>query len=260
MGDLEEERIWDIDESVRERFGAKPMYELSLFEDVEWRQWKSWLRTKICTYLRENNRIRAEFRGMSNGLARSNSVNYANGQNGGGGGAMAPRSNKQELHAFLQMCKLEKFQEALNDVGIEKPTDFADLGKDDLRELLRDVNMKGYQIAFLTRAVEQLKTQKYEQSEVAGPFEQLSLEQLKFLSKEQIAVEAAVFGEEDGDEEKEGHGTDTLPHDKCADTEEVEEAEEGQVTQEGVDDNSEPPHHAEQSQNDEEEAEECVIM
>merc|ERR1712013_893361 len=29
FSDLEEERIWDIDESVRERFGAKPMYELS---------------------------------------------------------------------------------------------------------------------------------------------------------------------------------------------------------------------------------------
>ena len=54
---LEEERIWDIDQSVRERFNAKIMYELALREDIPWRQWNRWTREKIVTWLKENNRI-----------------------------------------------------------------------------------------------------------------------------------------------------------------------------------------------------------
>merc|ERR1712130_336460 len=54
---LEEERIWDIDESVMERFNAKSLYELTLREDIPWRQWNHWIREKIVTYLRENNRV-----------------------------------------------------------------------------------------------------------------------------------------------------------------------------------------------------------
>merc|ERR1712129_183191 len=53
----EEERIWDIDASVREKFNAKSLYELALREDIPWRQWNHWVREKIVTYLRENNRI-----------------------------------------------------------------------------------------------------------------------------------------------------------------------------------------------------------
>merc|ERR1712087_888360 len=41
---LEEERIWDIDQSVRERFNAKSLYELALREDIPWRQWNHWVR------------------------------------------------------------------------------------------------------------------------------------------------------------------------------------------------------------------------
>merc|ERR1719229_68602 len=44
---LEEERIWDIDQSVREMFNAKALYELALREDIPWRQWNHWVREKI---------------------------------------------------------------------------------------------------------------------------------------------------------------------------------------------------------------------
>merc|ERR1719295_2407287 len=61
---LEEERIWDIDQGVREMFNAKSLYELALREDIPWRQWNHWVREKIVTYLRENNRIANNFGGM----------------------------------------------------------------------------------------------------------------------------------------------------------------------------------------------------
>merc|ERR1712087_541171 len=51
---LEEERIWEIDQGVRERFNAKSLYELALREDIPWRQWNHWVREKIVAYLREN--------------------------------------------------------------------------------------------------------------------------------------------------------------------------------------------------------------
>merc|ERR1712154_522031 len=54
---LEEERIWDIDQSVKERFNPKSLYELTLREDIPWRQWNQWVREKIVTYLRENGKM-----------------------------------------------------------------------------------------------------------------------------------------------------------------------------------------------------------
>ena len=35
---LEEERVWEIDQSVRDRFNAKVLYEEALKQDIPWRQ------------------------------------------------------------------------------------------------------------------------------------------------------------------------------------------------------------------------------
>merc|ERR1712228_1007667 len=53
---LEEEKIFDIDDFVRKLFSAKSLYEEAMAEDVHWRQWSAWIREKIVTYLRENDR------------------------------------------------------------------------------------------------------------------------------------------------------------------------------------------------------------
>eukprot|EP01084_Bolivina_argentea_P178235 308106_1 len=52
---LDEERIWNIDEQVRERFGPQKMYQIALKKDIPWRQWQHWIREQVTTYLRENN-------------------------------------------------------------------------------------------------------------------------------------------------------------------------------------------------------------
>jgi len=54
---LEEERIWEIDQSVRDKFNAKSLYEQALQNDVPWRQWNQWIRDRIVTYLKENNKM-----------------------------------------------------------------------------------------------------------------------------------------------------------------------------------------------------------
>eukprot|EP01084_Bolivina_argentea_P304219 525330_1 len=55
---LEEERIWDIDEKVTERFNPKILYEQAVSEDIPWRQWNHWVRDKVVTYLKENGKVR----------------------------------------------------------------------------------------------------------------------------------------------------------------------------------------------------------
>eukprot|EP01083_Nonionella_stella_P222672 794327_1 len=54
---LEEERIWEINDAVRERFNAESLYKIVLQEDLPWRQWNEFVRNKIVTYLRENNMV-----------------------------------------------------------------------------------------------------------------------------------------------------------------------------------------------------------
>merc|ERR1711933_529361 len=51
------ERIWYIDQIVRERFNQKSLYEMALKEDIPWRQCEKWIREKILSYLQENGRI-----------------------------------------------------------------------------------------------------------------------------------------------------------------------------------------------------------
>ncbi len=46
---LEEERIWNIDQSLRDNFAPKLMYPMALKDDIPWRQWQHWLREKITT-------------------------------------------------------------------------------------------------------------------------------------------------------------------------------------------------------------------
>merc|ERR1712130_455210 len=89
---LEEERIWDIDQSVRERFNAKSLYELALREDIPWRQWNHWVREKIVTYLRDNHRIAAPQPGPGQ---------YYN-QQPGPGGYYNQHPNAQPMYPYQQ--------------------------------------------------------------------------------------------------------------------------------------------------------------
>merc|ERR1719295_429258 len=57
LRNLEEERIWIIDDEVRERFSVQSLYEVALKQDVPWRQWNQWIREKIVTYLRTSGRV-----------------------------------------------------------------------------------------------------------------------------------------------------------------------------------------------------------
>merc|ERR1719203_1969568 len=54
---LEEERIWIIDQEVRDMFAPQKTMPTVLKEDVPWRQWQQWLRERVTTYCRQNGKL-----------------------------------------------------------------------------------------------------------------------------------------------------------------------------------------------------------
>ena len=54
---LEQQQIYDIDQSIRDKFEAKSFYELALRENIPWKQWNIWIKTIITSYLKENDRM-----------------------------------------------------------------------------------------------------------------------------------------------------------------------------------------------------------
>jgi len=52
---IEEEGQYTIDQSIRDKFNAKLMYEEALQQDIPWRQWNHWVRGKILNYLKSIN-------------------------------------------------------------------------------------------------------------------------------------------------------------------------------------------------------------
>merc|ERR1712154_348408 len=54
---LEEERIWCIDQEVRDMFQPQKMWPTVLKADIPWRHWQQWLRERITAYCRENGKL-----------------------------------------------------------------------------------------------------------------------------------------------------------------------------------------------------------
>eukprot|EP00486_Rosalina_sp_Unknown_P005509 CAMPEP_0201568082 /NCGR_PEP_ID=MMETSP0190_2-20130828/8952_1 /ASSEMBLY_ACC=CAM_ASM_000263 /TAXON_ID=37353 /ORGANISM="Rosalina sp." /LENGTH=731 /DNA_ID=CAMNT_0047988815 /DNA_START=2270 /DNA_END=4465 /DNA_ORIENTATION=+ len=80
---LEEERIWVIDQTIRDKFSPKQMYQVALKSDIPWRQWQQWIREKVTTYCRENNLVNMNYQtqsigSMSNVLPNNNNNNMHN--------------------------------------------------------------------------------------------------------------------------------------------------------------------------------------
>jgi len=57
LRELEEERIWIVDEDVRATFAPQKMWPTVLKADVPWRTWQHWLREQVTSYCRENGKF-----------------------------------------------------------------------------------------------------------------------------------------------------------------------------------------------------------
>merc|ERR1712176_1074064 len=58
---LEEERIWSLDQSVRDSFPPQKMYQIALKEDIPWRRWQHWIREQVTSYLRDNGLVHTNY-------------------------------------------------------------------------------------------------------------------------------------------------------------------------------------------------------
>ena len=62
---LEEERIWVIDQTIRDKFSPKSMYQVALKADIPWRQWQQWIRERVTTYCRENGLVNMNYQSVA---------------------------------------------------------------------------------------------------------------------------------------------------------------------------------------------------
>merc|ERR1719464_2240317 len=49
---IEEEGQYSVNQTIRDRFNAKELYEEALQADIPWRQWNHWVRAKVMEYLK----------------------------------------------------------------------------------------------------------------------------------------------------------------------------------------------------------------
>merc|ERR1712130_676449 len=51
---IEEEGQYSVNQTIRDRFNAKELYEEALQADIPWRQWNHWVRAKVMDYLKRH--------------------------------------------------------------------------------------------------------------------------------------------------------------------------------------------------------------
>jgi len=57
LRNLQEERVWRIDQEVRDQFKPQKMWPNVLKRDIPWRHWQQWLREQVTSFCREKGKI-----------------------------------------------------------------------------------------------------------------------------------------------------------------------------------------------------------
>lgn len=57
LRNLEEERVWRIDQEVRDKFMPQKMYPTVLQQDIPWRHWQQWLREQVTSFCRQTGKL-----------------------------------------------------------------------------------------------------------------------------------------------------------------------------------------------------------
>eukprot|EP01083_Nonionella_stella_P067829 179682_1 len=125
--ELEEQKIWRMDDEVRKHFAAAAMYEAVLKQDIPWRKWQWFVREQITNYLRENNMVLGATNATAVTRTRSNN---------------AATNDDDEVTLFLKHYKLHKYDGALRDAGLDSLDELRGL-KDaqDVAAIAQEVSM-----------------------------------------------------------------------------------------------------------------------
>eukprot|EP01084_Bolivina_argentea_P014438 26968_1 len=143
--ELEEQKIWKIDENVRKQFDAETMYRAVLKHDIAWKKWQWFVREQITNYLRENNMVISESEVASNDTKIRDDEKQTN----------------DEMTVFLNYYKLQKYNEYLRDAGIGCLNDLKSLNNDDTLILATKLQMKTLHSKKFISACKDLKSGKY---------------------------------------------------------------------------------------------------
>eukprot|EP01083_Nonionella_stella_P279366 950364_1 len=147
--ELEEQKIWKIDETVRQQFDAESMYETVLKQDVAWRKWQWFVREQITNYLRENNMVISQSKSTAgNNRIRGNDDNK--------------QEDDDEVTVFLKYYKLQKYDSDLRSAGLENLKDLKELDDKSIISIAnKEVQMQTLHANKFIQACHDLKSGKY---------------------------------------------------------------------------------------------------
>eukprot|EP01084_Bolivina_argentea_P014433 26962_1 len=146
--ELEEQKIWKIDETVRQQFDAESMYETVLKQDVAWRKWQWFVREQITNYLRENNMVISQSKSTAgNNRIRGNDDNK--------------QEDDDEVTVFLKYYKLQKYDKKLRDVRLKDLNDLKLVDEDRVLSIAKEAQMQILHVKKFVIACNDLKSGKY---------------------------------------------------------------------------------------------------
>ena len=164
--ELEEQKIWKIDNNVRKHFDAATMYENVLKQDVAWRKWQWYVREQITNYLRENNLVRSNHASTNGATPRGNTNNNNNNNNNNTDNDDNKATENDEIALFLKYYKLHKYDAKLRDAGLEKLSDLKSLDSSSILSITKEVSMQTLHQNKFVAACKDLQSGKYPPKEI----------------------------------------------------------------------------------------------
>ena len=159
--ELTEEGIWEINQTVRDKFNPNTMYESVLKQNIAWRKWQSFVRDQITNYLKGNDMVKSPQVGRS----ASDDAKETDGALDG-------------VAMFLEHHNLQKYADKLKDSGIHNLEDIMGLEDLEIVQLSVEVSMTVLHKKRFIEAVRNLRNGQYPSEH----FENL-MEMDKFLRK-----------------------------------------------------------------------------
>ena len=153
--ELEEQRIWTIDHSVRELFNATTMYEAVLKQDIAWRKWQWFVRDQITNYLREHDMVKTPRPGHGHHDDDSKGAS----------------SEPDEVTLFLRNYKLQKYDDKLRESGLTNLSDLTELDDANLVQISIEVSMTVLHKKHFIEACRDLKNGKYPPDDIKKAME-----------------------------------------------------------------------------------------
>lgn len=156
--ELEGEGVWNIDQSVKDKFNANTMYDTVLKKDIAWRKWQWFVREQITNYLRENDMVKSPRAGRSGSRPTKDSHTKPRFDDDA---KETAGQGPDEVTMFLEHYKLQKYDDKLRESGLNNLKDLVGLDESEMAQMAVEVSMTVLHKKHFIEACRDLKKGKY---------------------------------------------------------------------------------------------------